>query len=145
MKDTIKILWIDDKHEKQTRIVKAAKKLGLELDPGRSPESVKRLKKNYWEYSAVLLDVNILKTENSSENPSQLNGDTAIKKIKEIEEKKFPIVIYSGVSATLGGDDSFRSYNSEYEIFDKHDEAGYKKCLTTLKQLAENQPEFNWS
>ena len=142
MKDLIKILWIDDKHETQPRILIAAKKLGLDLKVGKSPESVEILRKNYWDYSAVLLDVNILETENSELSPSPTYGSEAIRQIKDIKEKKFPIVIYSGVKGTLDGSDYFKSYHRDYEIFDKNDKDGYKNCLQRLKELAENQLEY---
>ena len=142
MKGLIKILWIDDKHETQPRLLIAAKKLGLDLEVGKSPESVELLRKNYWDYSAVLLDVNILETENSELSPSPTNGAEAIRQIKDIKEKKFPIVIYSGVKGTLDGSDNFKSYHKDYEIFDKNDRDGYKNCLLRLKELAENQLEY---
>lgn len=142
MKSLIKILWIDDKHETQQMLQIAAKKLGLDLEVGKSPESVELLRKNYWDYSAVLLDVNILETENSESSPSPTNGAEAIRQIKDIKEKKFPIVIYSGVKGTLDGSDNFKSYHRDYEIFDKHDRDGYKNCLQRLKELAENQLEY---
>ena len=142
MKSLIKILWIDDKHETQPRLLGAAKKLGLHLVVGKSPESVELLRKNYWDYSAVLLDVNILESENSELSPSAANGAKAIKQINDIKEKKFPIVIYSGVKGTLDGSDKFKLYNKDYEIFDKNDRDGYKNCLLRLKELAENQLEY---
>ena len=142
MKDLIKVLWIDDNFNKQSRFISYAERIGLKLEGARSVEAVDKLKNNHWEYNAVLLDVNILPTEDSLESPSAKYGNKAIKKIEGIEEKKFPIVIYSGVEKTLKGEDGFQTYNEKYKVFDKNEEGKFKECLAFLKKQAESQPEF---
>ena len=72
----------------------------------------------YWDFDAVLLDVNILPSIDSDENPSSVYGNKAIKKSTQ-SKKRNSIVIYSGIAKTLEGEDSFKDYNNEYEVFDK--------------------------
>ena len=138
--NNLKIFWIDDEFKKNSRLRDYAAKQGLDLIGVRSIEEINILEKKYWDFDAVLLDVNILPSIDSDENPSSVYGNKAIKKINSIKEKKFPIVIYSGVAKTLEGEDSFKDYNNEYEVFDKNDRNGYKKCIEELIKLAKNQP-----
>ena len=71
--NNLKFFWIDDEFKKilDLGIMLLSK---LDLIGVRSIEEINILEKKYWDFDAVLLDVNILPSIDSDENPSSVYG-----------------------------------------------------------------------
>ena len=142
MENQIKVLWLDDQHEKMSSFKIYASKSGIELEAFTSfEEGFSHLEKNLYQFDVILLDGLFFENKGQAENTENVRGlGKSVTRIVELKSKKvFPWFILSGkTSFTQNENDLLRAYDAR--CYDKSNPDDIEQLFDDIKTAAANQP-----